>query len=372
MEDIRELLARFADAHGVSGYEGDISALLAQELDGVVDEVDIDGMGNVVGVRRGKGPAIMIAAHIDEIGFMVKYVDDQGFLRFVPIGGWLDQIVLGQRVVVHGRQGRLTGVVGSKPPHIMDEEDRKKIVRIKDMFIDVGAKTADDAASLGIEIGAPVTVERSMTSLANDLVTGKSFDDRAGVVMMVSALRRLKGKKPKATIYAVGTVQEEVGLKGARVSSYGLDLDAALVSEVTIPGDHPGVSKEQRHVAMGKGPVITVADADGRGVLVPPTIVDWLRASADKASLPYQLDVGSGGTTDATAIHLTKSGVPTGVISVPTRYIHSPIEVLSLADLDQAAELIAQAILLADQKLKPHKGRQQTARSGSSGPAAGR
>lgn len=347
MDEIRRLLTLFADAHGVSGYEGHIGALLAQELESLVDEVKTDAMGNVVGTRRGDGPAVMIAAHMDEIGFMVKYIDEQGFLRFVPLGGWYDQMVLGQRVVVHGRSGRLTGVIGSKPPHIMDEEERKKIVKIKDMFIDVGASDAEDAAKLGVEIGSPVTVERSMAPLAHDLVTGKSFDDRAGLATLVSALQKLKGEDVHATIYAVGTVQEEVGLKGARVSAFGLEPDAALVTDVTIPGDHPGVTKEQRHVALGKGPVITVVDADGRGVMVPPRIVDWLRASADAGSLPYQLDVGSGGTTDATSIHLTKTGIPTGVISVPTRYIHSPIEVLSLADVDQAAELIAQALLSA-------------------------
>jgi putative aminopeptidase FrvX len=293
----------------------------------------------------------MIAAHMDEIGFMVKYIDEQGFLRFVPLGGWFDQMVLGQRVVVHGRNGRLTGVIGSKPPHIMEDEERKKIVKIKDMFIDVGATDAADAASLGVEIGSPVTVDASMAPLAHDLVTGKSFDNRAGVVAMVSAMQKLKGKDVHATVYAVGTVQEEVGLKGARVSAFALEPDAALVTDVTVPGDHPGVTKEQRHVTLGKGPVITVVDADGRGVMVPPRIVDWLRAAADAASLPYQLDVGSGGTTDATAIHLTKTGIPTGVVSIPTRYIHSPIEVLSIADIDQAAELIAQAILSAHQHL---------------------
>jgi putative aminopeptidase FrvX len=351
MDELRRLLALFANAHGVSGYEGELSELLSRELEPLVDEVTLDGMGNVVGVRRGDGPAIMIAAHMDEIGFMVKYIDEQGFLRFVPLGGWFDQMVLGQRVVVHGRNGRLTGVIGSKPPHIMEDEERKKIVKIKDMFIDVGATDAEDAASLGVEIGSPVTVAASMTTLAHDLVTGKSFDNRAGVVAMVSALQKLKGKDVRATVYAVGTVQEEVGLKGARTSAFALEPDAALVTDVTVPGDHPGVTKEQRHVTLGKGPVITVVDADGRGVMVPPRIVDWLRAAADAGSLPYQLDVGSGGTTDATAIHLTKTGIPTGVISIPARYIHSPIEVLSIADIDQVAELIAQAILSAHQHL---------------------
>jgi putative aminopeptidase FrvX len=171
------------------------------------------------------------------------------------------------------------------------------------------------------------------------------------MAMVVRALQRLQGQEVKATVYAVGTVQEEVGLKGARTSAYGLDADVALVSETTIPGDHPGVTKDQRHVALGKGPVITVVDADGRGVIVPKRVVDWLRGAADEASVPYQLDVGSGGTTDASAIHLTRTGIPTGVISVATRYIHSPIEVLSLADLDQGAELIARAVLSAHRYL---------------------
>ncbi|MBU2603918.1 MAG: M42 family metallopeptidase [Actinobacteria bacterium] len=351
MEELRRLLTLLADAHGVSGYESEVSALVAEELRPFVDEVSVDLMGNVIGTRKGEGPTVMIAAHMDEIGFMVKYIDEQGFLRFVPLGGWFDQMVLGLRVMVHTPNGRIPGVVGSKPPHIMDAEDRKKVVKIKDMFIDVGATSADDARALGVEIGAPVTVDRSMVSLANGLVTGKSFDDRAGVVMMISAMQRLKDKDVKATVHAVGTVQEEVGLKGARTSAYGLDLDAALISEVTIPGDHPGVTKDERHVEIGKGPVFTIADADGRGVLVPRTIVDWLKRSADAASIPYQLDVGSGGTTDATAIHLTKTGVPSGVVSVATRYIHSPIEVLSLADLDLGAELLAQAILSAHEHL---------------------
>ena len=351
MEEIGRLLTLFADTHGVSGYEGDVAELLVAELRPLMDDVTIDGMGNVVSVRHGEGPAIMLAAHMDEIGLMVKYVDEQGFLRFVPLGGWFDQMLLGQRVVVHGRDGRLTGVIGAKPPHIMEEEDRKKPVKIKDMFIDIGARDPEDATRLGVEIGSTVTMERALAPLANGLVTGKCFDDRAGVAMMVRAMQRLQGHEVKATVYAVGTVQEEVGLKGARTSAFGLEVDVALVSETTIPGDHPGVTKEQRHVALGKGPVITVVDADGRGVIVPKRVVDWLRGTADEASLPYQLDVASGGTTDATAIHLTRTGIPSGVISVATRYIHSPIEVLSLADLDQGAELIAQAVLSAHRYL---------------------
>lgn len=347
MNDLRELLALFADAPGISGHEDEVARLLTEKLKPLVDEVTTDIMGNVIGIRRGEGPRIMLAAHMDEIGLMVKHIDDKGFLRFIPIGGWFDQTLLGQRVVVHGKSAPLTGAIGSKPPHIMDQEDRKKPVSIKDMFIDIGAKDADDARSLGVEMGTPVTIDRQMVPLANNLVTGKSFDDRAGVVMMLTALRMLQDRDVNATILAVGTVQEEVGLKGARTSAYGLDPNFAIVCETNIPGDHPGVTKEQRGLELGKGPVITVADADGRGVIVPQKVLQWLRAAADNAGVPYQLDVGSGGTTDATAIHLTKAGIPSGVVSVATRYIHSPIEVLSLSDLEQGAKLIAEAVAVA-------------------------
>jgi endoglucanase len=347
MADIKQLLTTFADASGVSGYEEEIRELLKHELKDLVDEVRVDKLGNVIGIRRGTGPKVMLAGHMDEIGLMVKYIDDKGFLRFVPLGGWYDQVLLGQRVVVHGRQGTLYGVIGSKPPHIMDEEDRKKVVKIKDMFIDIGARDADDATRLGVEIGSVITLDRQVASLANDFVTGKCFDDRAGVVMMVAALRLLAAEEVQATIQAVGTVQEEVGLKGARTSAFDLDPDVALISETTIPGDHPGVTKEQRHLELGKGPSITIVDADGRGVIVPDKVIAWLRAAAERRSIPYQLDVASGGTTDATAVHLTKAGIPSGVLSVPTRYIHSPIEVLSLSDLEWGAALMAEAIRTA-------------------------
>ncbi len=351
MDQLRELLATFANAQGVSGYEDDIAGLLQEHLADLTDEVRTDTMGNVIGTRNGDGPKIMIAAHMDEIGLMVKYIDDKGFLRFVPLGGWVDQILLGQRVVVQGREGNLYGVVGSRPPHIMEPDDRKKVIKLKDMFIDIGASSREEAEEFGVQIGSTITIDRDLRPLKGNLVTGKAFDDRAGMAMMVAAMRRLKDLEVRATVYAVGTVQEEVGLKGARTSAYGLDPDVALISEVTIPGDHPGVTKEERHVTIGGGPVLTVADSDGRGILVQRKVIDWLRGTADAKGISYQMDVGSGGTTDATAIHLVKTGVPSGVISVATRYIHSPIEVLSLEDLDRGAQLIAEAVMSAHEHL---------------------
>ncbi len=345
MSDIGALLQMFSDAHGMSGYEDDVAALLRKEMAPLVDEVHTDKMGNVIGIRSGEGPKVMVAAHMDEIGLIVSHIDDEGFLRVVSVGGFFDQIILGQRVLIHGRDGKvLTGVVGARPIHLMDAEERKKMVKLKEMFVDCGATSASNAGELGVEIGSPITLDRQFTHLDNDFVTGKALDNRAGVVMMISALQRLKGRPVKATIQAVGTVQEEVGLKGARTSAFGLSPDVAIATDVTIPGDHPGVSKNECHVCAGKGPSITILDAGGRGVIASRPVVKWLRESAERESIPHQLNVGDGGNTDATAINITKAGIPCSVISVPARYIHSPVEVLSLRDLDNGAALIAAAI----------------------------
>ncbi len=345
MKDVAALLELFSNAHGISGYESDVAELLRKELAPYVDEVRTDAMGNVIGVRHGEGPSVMVAAHMDEIGFAVSHVDDDGFLRFVSVGGFYDPIVLGQRVLVHADGGKvLPGVVGARPIHLMDAEERKKLPKLKEMFVDVGARSSQDAADLGIEIGTSITMDRQYTPLANDLVSGKAFDNRAGCAMLIAAMQKLHGKEVKATVYAVGTVQEEVGLKGARTSAFGLDPDVAIATDVTIPGDHPGVSKNECHVSTGKGPSITVMDAAGRGVIAAKPVVKWLREAADEGSIPYQLLVGDGGNTDATVISITKAGIPCSVISCPTRYIHSPVEVLSLKDLENGAALIAAAI----------------------------
>ena len=345
MNDTAALLKKFSDAHGLSGYEDEVGALLKAEMEPLVDSVTIDVMGNVIGIRNGEGPTIMIAAHIDEIGAMVSHIDGEGFLKIVPVGGWSDQTILGQRVVIHTADGRkLAGVVGARPPHVMDAEDRKKLIKIKDMFVDCGATSAEDANAMGITIGSVITIDRELCALGNDFVTGKALDNRAGVVMMLLALKLLQGKTVKATVQAVGTVQEEVGLKGARTCAYGLEPDVAIATDVTIPGDNPGVSRSESPVAAGKGPSITIIDAAGRGVISPRPVIRWLRESGDKASIAYQLQVGNGGNTDATAISITRSGIPTGVVTVPTRYIHSPVEVLSLRDIEQGAALVAAAI----------------------------
>ncbi len=348
MEQLIDSLKRLSNAHGISGHEDSIRAIMEAGLKPYVDELTTDKMGNLIGTRKGSGPSIMIATHMDEIGLMVQYIDDKGFLKFVKIGGWFDPTLHSQRVMVHTKHGPVPGVIGSKPPHVMKEEDRKRPVKSEDMFIDVGATSREDAEKMGIGIGTPVSMDREVVALANGKITGKAFDNRAGCAILLEVMRQLADKNIKATVYAVGTVQEEVGLKGARTSAFSLDPDIALAVDTTISGDHPGIDKKDAAVEQGKGGVITVADASGRGLIASPKVLKWLTETADLKHIPYQPEVGDGGTTDATAIHLTKTGIPSSVISVVTRYIHSPVEVVDTVDVKACVDLLVSSIETID------------------------
>ena len=341
---IKNLLETLSNAHGISGYEGDVRGIIKKEIESYVDEVKIDTFGNLIAIKKGKSPSIMIAAHMDEIGLMAKYVDDEGFIRFAKVGGWFDQTLVNQRVLLHTKKGVVAGVIGSKPVHVMEEEEKKKAIEAKDMFIDVGASSRDDALSMGIEPGVPASIDQKLVGLANDIVTGKAFDDRAGGTVLITAMQRIAGMGLEPSVMGVFTVQEEVGLKGAKTSAFGLNPDVAIAIDVCIPGDHPGIKKTDSAIQVGKGPAITAMDAGGRGLITHPRVLEWLRETAKAKGIPYQMEVTEGGTTDASAISLTREGIPSGVISVAARYIHTPVELLSLQDLEKAAELVVEAI----------------------------
>lgn len=335
---MKELLIKLANAHGISGYEDSIREILKEEMKEHVDELRIDKLGNVIGIRQGDEPSIMIAAHMDEIGLMVKSIDENGFIKFTKIGGWYDATLLNSRVIIHGKEP-VYGVIGSKPPHLMKEDERKKSIESKDMFIDIGAKSKEDVKKYGIKIGTPISLDVEVKELINDRITGKALDDRVGLAVMLQALKNYDGN---ATIYAVGTVQEEVGLKGARTSAFSLSPDVAIVCEVAIADDHPGI--KNGNIKVDGGAVITVADAAGRGLITHPAVLRWLEKVAIENNIPYQLEVAEGGTTDAAVIHVTREGIPSGVISVPTRYMHSGVELVSMRDVESAAKLLKLAI----------------------------
>jgi endoglucanase len=341
---IKNLLEKLSNAHGISGYEGDVREIIKKEIESSADEVKTDNFGNLIAIKKGKSPSVMIAAHMDEIGLMAKYVDDEGFVRFAKVGGWFDQTLVNQRVLLHTKKGTIAGVIGSKPVHVMESEEKKKAIMAKDMFIDVGASSRDDAVSMGVEVGVPASLDQRLVGLANDMVTGKAFDDRAGGTVLITAMQRIAGMSLEPSVVAVFTAQEEVGLKGARTSAFGLNPDVAIAIDACIPGDHPGIKKTDSAVQVGQGPVITVMDAGGRGVITHPRVLEWLCGTAKAKGIPYQMDVTEGGTTDASAISLTREGIPSGVVSVATRYIHTPVELLNLKDLEKAADLVVEAV----------------------------
>jgi len=343
-----ELLKKLCDAHGISGYEDEVREIVKAEIESYVDEIKVDKLGNLICIKNGSEFKEMVCAHMDEIGFMVKHIDDKGFIRFTPIGGWFSQIALGQRVILHGSKGKVYGVIGCKPPHVMKDEERKKAMEFRDMFIDVGAESRDDVLAMGIEIGTPITIDRELVKMGNR-VTGKALDDRAGLAVMIEALKRTKSD---ATIYAVATVQEEVGLKGARVSAFAIEPNVALALDVCVATDFPGAESTHMDIKLGKGPAITIVDASGRGLIATKNVVRWLKETAEKNDIPYQLEVAEGGTTDATAIQLTKAGIPSGVVSIPARYIHSPVEVVDMRDMENSANLVAKALERAEKYFK--------------------
>jgi len=339
---MNEFLRKLADAPGISGFEDNIRNLMMDELKKYADEVEVDQMGNIIALKKGdpNGKKIMLAAHMDEIGLMVRFIDEKGFIKFSKIGGINDQMLLNQTVEIYTDKGIIIGVIGSKPPHKMKESERKKIIGSEDMFIDIGAKDKEDAEKL-VSIGDPIIFKHNFSELPNNLITGKALDNRVGCLVLIEVLKRVKSK---ANIYAVGTVQEEVGLKGARTSAYKINPDMALALDVTIAGDHPGIKEDEAPAKIGEGPAIILTDASGRGIITHPEVKKMLIKTADKNEIPYQIEVSDGGTTDATAIHLTREGIPAGVLSVATRYIHTPVSVVSLDDMENTIKLLVAAL----------------------------
>ena len=346
LTEINALLEKLSNANGISGAEGAVAKIIRDEVAPYVDEIKTDRMGNLVAIKKGDDFKIMLAAHMDEIGLMVQYIDEKGFIRFVGVGGWYNPVLVSQRVILHGEKGDVLGVLGMKPPHVMEEADRKKPIELANLFIDVGAHSAEEVEAMGITVGTTVTIDRDYQPLAGTVVTGKALDNRVGCAMLIGALKEMETKH---TIYAVFTVQEEVGLKGAKTAAFSLNPDVAIATDVTIPGDSPGIERRKAPVFMGEGPVVVMVSASGRGHLADPRMVDWLKKTAKKHDIKIQLEVGDGGNTDASAINFERGGIPSVPVSVPARYIHSPVEVIDLKDLQGAIELLRLAV-----KTKPN------------------
>ena len=342
-----ETLEKLSNACGVAGREDEVRKIMKDSLKPYVDEISEDKLGNVIGVKKGRknAPKVMLAAHMDEIGLFVKTISKEGFLQFAKVGGIDDRILLAQKVIVHTERGPLHGIIGSKPPHIQKEEERKKVLTYDELFIDIGAESQEEAKKMGVKIGDPVSFDIKFDRIGNDVVVGKAFDDRVGCAVMIDVMKMLK--QTECAVYAVGTVQEEVGLRGATTAAFGIYPDVGIALDVTVAGDVPGVKEVEAPIKMRKGPAIEIADM---GLITHPKVLRMLVEAAEENNIPYQLETGLPGSTDAARIALTREGVPSGVISVPTRYIHSPTSLVSLKDMENAVKLTVAAI----QKIPKH------------------
>jgi len=338
---LSENLEKLSNACGVTGREEEVRNLMIKMLKPYADKIKVDKLENVIAIKKGKkgAPKVMLAAHMDEVGLMVKLISKEGFLQFAKMGGIDDRILLAQKVIVYTEKGVLPGIIGSKPPHIQKEEERKKIIAYDELFIDIGAESREDAAKMGVKVGDAVGFDAKYAEIGKDVAIGKAFDDRIGCAVMIETMKQLE--KTECTICAVGTVQEEVGLRGAATAAFGVDPDVAIALDVTVAGDVPGVREFDTTVKMGKGPTLTVTDS---GLITHPKVLRLLLDVAEENKIAYQLETGLMGSTDAARISLTRQGVPSGTVSIPTRYIHSPVGMLSLKDAENSAKLAAAAV----------------------------
>lgn len=340
-----QLLKRLSEAPGIPGREDEVRKIIIGELEDVVDEIKTDVLGNVIGkkVGAGDGPTIMLAAHMDEIGFFVKHIDeDKGFLKIEPLGGFDDRVLLAQRVIVHGQEGDYLGSVGSKPVHIMEKEEKEKRVKIKNLFVDLGMET--DEVKEKVKVGDPITLRQEFVE-GEKVVTGKALDDRAGIYVVIEALKKVKHHL--GDVYLVATTQEEVGLRGARTSGYEISPDVGIACDVTLACDVPEVKRAEYVTELGKGCGIKIKDSAS---ISNPKLVNELRSIAEKRDIKYQLEILPGGGTDAGGMQLTKEGVACGTISIPTRYIHTVVETAHKEDIQSCIDLIAAYLEEADHK----------------------
>ncbi len=349
MDQTLEFLKDLVDAHGTPGAESPVVKVLERHLKGV-GAFSRDRLGSFIcekpGGKAAGAPRVMLAGHLDEVGFMVKSVTKEGFVRFLPLGGWWGHVVLGQRLVVKTRKGDVLGVVGSKPPHELRDEDRKRVLEIKDMFLDVGAASGWNARrKLDIRPGDAIVPESPFTVMANpDLLLAKAWDNRIGCAIAAEVARRLAGVPHPNTLVVVATAQEEVGLRGAQTAAFKVQPDVAIALDVGIAHDTPGAEGDEK---LGGGPLVVVYDATSipnRGLL------DLVTATAKRLRIPLQFEAVERGGTDAGRIHLNAQGVPTLSMGVAARYIHSHVSIIDRRDFESAVRLVVALVKRLDRR----------------------
>jgi endoglucanase len=337
-----ELFRRLLETPSPSGYERPIQDVVRAYLRDCQADISTDLHGNVIGIANAGAPLrLMLAGHCDQIGLMVQYIDSDGFLYVQAIGGWDPVQLIGQRMTIWSQDGPVPGIISRKPAHLLTDEERKQQVKLKDLWIDIGAKNREEAASL-VRVGDCITLELGYRELRNDRVYGTAMDDKTGLWVVLEAFRRAVSRGGlKCALYAVSTVQEEIGLRGARTSAYGIDPQVGIAVDVTHATDCPTIDKKQEgEINLGGGPVIY------RGPNMNPRVVERLVSLATEKQLPYQMGgLSRPSPTDANSMQLNRAGMAVGLVSLPNRYMHSAVELVSLTDLDAAANLLAEFAL---------------------------
>jgi len=341
---MKEILKTLSETHAISGFEKRIRPVIKEMLQDHVDSVEVDALGNLI-CKKGSGkPVYLLNAHMDEIGFIIKHIDDEGYLRFVPIGGHWNQFTLNQRVIVYTKDRMFKGTVQCKSPAVMDKDEAEKVVKWQDMFIDIGASSKEEVEKLGVKISDQVTPDEPFAELSGDNLMGKAFDNRTGCAVLVQVMKELK--KFKGTVYCVFTSQEEVGLKGAKVAAHKIDPDYVISVDIGL-AHSAMVNKWDIAVEIGKGPAIQHIEAAGRGLIANPKLLKVFKESAAKHKIPLQLDMttgGVGGMTDAAVMQTTREGYPAVSISIPTKYYHTANQVCNLKDLENCKNLILKVV----------------------------
>jgi endoglucanase len=335
--DAKKFLQQVLETPSPSGYEEPVQRLVREYAGKFADEVKTDVHGNVIACcNPGAKLRVMFAGHADQIGLLVTFINEQGFIYTNPIGGWDPQQLIGQRLTIHTAGGPIPAVIARKPIHVLDEEERKQVVKLKEMWLDIGAKTQQEAAE-AVRIGDPVTLALGYQEMRNGFANSPGMDNKTGLWVSFESARRAAKRKLNVSVYAVATVQEEIGLRGAHTSAYGIDPHVGIACDVTHAADCPTMDKTQiGDLKLGGGPVIA------RGPNMNPVVVERLRAAAEAADIVVQWEaIGRGTGTDANALQLTRAGVAAGLVSVPNRYMHSAVEMISLDDIDQCADLLA-------------------------------
>lgn len=335
MSETPGLLDKLLRVAAPSGYEAPAAELWRKEAS--FASLSTDGIGSSVARIGDASPLLAVVGHIDEIGLVVRHIDEKGFLWFAPIGGWDPQVLVGQRVEIRGHSGQVLGVVGRKPLHLLDADARKKVVELKGLHIDIGAASREEAAEL-VRVGDPIVIASEPLRLIGDRLVSRSMDNRLGAYVALEALRRCHESGPlSASFAAIAAVQEEIGLFGARTSAFAVRPDLAVVVDVTHATDAPGVDeKELGAHTLGTGPTIF------RGATLSPKVFELLVETAEEAGIEYTLGAtGSSTGTDADGVQFARSGIPTGLVAIPLRYMHSPVELADLADVEATVQLIA-------------------------------